>query len=144
MASDIRASDYQAAQSYAGEEPGAGWVAFAAVMLGLAGAWNFLEGLLAVGTSRVYVDDAVFVFSDLNTWGWIIMILGAAQLLAAFFVVSGSEYARWFGIGAAFVNSIGQLYFLPAYPLWAITMFAVDLIIIYALAVYGGKRLKST
>jgi hypothetical protein len=70
------------------------------------------------------------------------MILGILQLFAAFGVVGGSEWARWFGIACAGVNAIGQLLFLPAYPLWAITMFAVDLLIIYALAVYGGSRLR--
>jgi hypothetical protein len=124
------------------ETRGAGWVGFAALMLALAGMWNVLEGILAIGESRVYVMDSTFVFSDLNTWGWIVTILGAIQLIAAFTVLSGSELGRWFGIGAAFLNSMGQLFFLPAYPLWAITMFAVDMIIIYALAVYGGKRLR--
>jgi hypothetical protein len=140
---DIRARDYQSAQPYEGESAGLGWIGFAAIMLGLAGTWNVLEGLLAIGGSRVYVAETVFVFSDLNTWGWIMVVLGLAMLFAAFAVVAGSELARWFGIGAAFVNSIGQLYFLPAYPLWAMTMFAVDMLIIYGLAVYGGKRLRS-
>jgi hypothetical protein len=126
------------------EGRGAGWIAFAAVMLGLAGTWNVMQGLLAVGESRVYVADSVFVFSDLNTWGWIVAILGVVQLLAAFAIVSGSEFGRWFGVAAAFVNSMAQLYFLPAYPLWALTMFAVDLLIIYALVVYGGKQLRGT
>jgi hypothetical protein len=141
---DIRAHDYRVAQSYEARVAGSGWISFAAVMLGLAGIWNFLEGILAIADSRVYVADTVFVFSDLNTWGWIVMILGLAEILAALAVASGSQLARWFGIAAAFVNSIGQLYFLPAYPLWAITMVAIDVIIIYALAVYGGSRLRAT
>jgi hypothetical protein len=141
---DYRAEAYRSSTRYDDVAwHGAGWVAFAGMMLGLAGIWNFMEGLLAIGGSRVYVADSVFVFSDLNTWGWIVMVLGLAQLFAAFAVVSGSEFARWFGISAAFVNAIGQLYFLPAYPLWAMTMFAVDVLIIYALAVYGGRKVAN-
>ena len=121
---------------------GGGWMVFAASMLGLAGTWNLIQGILAIGDSRVYVGDQTFVFSDLNTWGWIVLLLGIAQLLAAFAVVSGSEFARWFGIACAAVNAIGQLFWIPAYPFWALTMFAVDILIIYALAVYGGKRLR--
>jgi hypothetical protein len=83
------------------------------------------------------------VFSDLNTWGWIVLILGIIQALAALAILSGNEFARWFGIGAAGLNAIGQLLFVPVYPLWAITMFAVDVLIIYALAVYGGRRLRA-
>ena len=124
-------------------EKGSGWIVFAALMLALAGTWNFIDGLLAIGGSRVYVFESTFVFSDLNTWGWIMLLLGALQLLAAFTIASGSEFGRWFGIASAGVNAIGQLAFLPAYPLWAITMFAIDILIIYALAVYGGARLRA-
>jgi hypothetical protein len=132
------------ATRYEGERPrGIGWISFAAVMLGLAGLWNVLEGILAIGQSRVYANDTTFVFSDLNSWGWIMLVLGIAQLLAAYTVVTGSEYGRWLGIGVAFVNCIGQFYFMPAYPLWAVTMLAVDIIIIYALTVYGGSQLRT-
>jgi hypothetical protein len=121
---------------------GGGWIVFAASMLGLAGSWNTIQGILAIGDSRVYVGEQTFIFSNLNTWGWIILVLGILQLFAAFAVIGGSEMARWFGIACAGVNAIGQLAFLPAYPFWAITMFAIDILIIYALAVYGGSRLR--
>src|SRR3954469_21369736 len=121
---------------------GAGWVLFASVMLFIAGTWSFIDGILAIGTSNVYVGGAHFVFSDLKTWGWIVMLLGITQLLAGAAVVTGSEFARWFGITVAGVNSIGQLMFLPAYPFWALSMFTVDMLIIYALAVYGGHKLR--
>ena len=121
---------------------GSGWVDFAAVMLGLAGIWNVLSGILAIADSRVYVGDESFVFSNLNTWGWIILILGVLQLLAAYMVVKGSEFARWLGVGVAGLNAIGQLYFVPAFPLWSMAIFAVDILIIYGLCAYGGKRLK--
>ena len=121
---------------------GVGWVTFATVMLGLAGIWNFVDGILAVSGSRVYVGTETFVFSNLNTWGWIIMILGILQGLAALALLSGSEFARWFAIGTASLNAIGQLMYVPVYPWWAIAMFSVDVLVIYGLAVYGGHRLR--
>jgi hypothetical protein len=124
------------------EPEGAGWVVFASVLLFIAGIWNFIDGILAIGSSHVYVGDAHYVFSDLKTWGWIVMLLGITQLAAGSAVVSGSNWARWFGIAVAGVNSIGQLMFLPAYPFWALAMFTVDMLIIYGLAVYGGPRLR--
>ena len=124
------------------EPAGAGWVVFASVLLFIAGIWNFIDGILAIGSSHVYVGDAHYVFSDLKTWGWIVMLLGITQLAAGSAVVSGSNWARWFGIAVAGVNSIGQLMFLPAYPFWALAMFTVDMLIIYGLAVYGGPRLR--
>jgi hypothetical protein len=122
---------------------GIGWVTFAGVMLGLAGTWNFIDGLLAVSSSRVYAESSVPIFSDLKTWGWIVMILGILECLAGVALLSGSEFARWFGIGAAALNAIGQLSFVPVYPWWAVAMFSVDVLIIYALAVYGGRRLQT-
>ena len=122
---------------------GSGWVTFAGVMLGVAGTWNLIDGILAIANSKVYGhNDRTYIFSDLRTWGWIVLVLGIAQLFAAFAVMAGSEVARWFGIAVAAVNSIGQLSFVPVYPFWALMMFSVDVIIIYGLAVYGGKRLR--
>jgi hypothetical protein len=123
------------------EASGYGWLTFAAIMLGLAGTWNLIDGLLAVGRSHVYGVNATYVFSDLRTWGWIVTILGVLQLIAAFAIFAGSEFARWFGILAAGVNAIGQLAFMTVYPFWALTMFTVDLLIIYGLAVYAGKKM---
>ena len=124
------------------EPQGVGWVTFAAVMLGVAGIWNFVDGILAISSSNVYSANVSYVFSDLNTWGWIVMILGILQGLAAMALLTGNEFARWFGIAVAGLNAIGQLMFVPVYPLWALAMFGVDVLIIYALAVYGGHRLR--
>jgi hypothetical protein len=121
---------------------GAGWLIFAASMLGLAGTWNIIDGILAISRSKVYGVNHTYVFSDLRTWGWIVLLLGALQVLAAFTIFTGSEFARWFGIAAAGVNAIGQLAFVPVYPFWALMMFSADLIVIYALAVYGGGKLR--
>jgi hypothetical protein len=121
---------------------GVGWVTFATVLLGLAGIWNFVDGILAISSAHVYTASSTFVFSDLNTWGWIVMILGIIEGLAALAILSGSEFARWFGIGAASLNAIGQLMFIPVYPWWGLAMFSVDILIIYARAVYGGRRLQ--
>jgi hypothetical protein len=137
-------ASYAGSTEYAEARTGDGWVVFAATMLGLAGVWNFIDGILAISRSHVFTANAHYVFSDLRTWGWIVMLLGIVLLLAAFAVVNGSEFARWFGIAAAGVNAIAQLSFVPAYPWWSLAMFTVDLLIIYALAVYGGKRLRST
>jgi hypothetical protein len=121
---------------------GVGWVTFAAVLLGFAGVWNSIDGILAISSSRVYTGHSTLVFSNLNTWGWIMLILGIVQLIAAGSLVAGSEFARWFGITAAGLNAIGQLLFVPVYPWWAIAMFTLDVLIIYGLTVYAGKRLR--
>jgi hypothetical protein len=111
-------------------------------MLGFVGVWGILDGILAISSSKVYVADATFVFSDLNTWGWIVLTLGVLCVIAAFFLMTGSEVARWFAIAVVGVNAFGQLLFVHANPWWAMAMFAVDILIIYGLVVYAGARLR--
>jgi hypothetical protein len=138
--------DYDVGSAYAsgGEVQGAGWVAFAAIMMGLLGIWNFFEGIAAISSAHVYVANANYVFSDLNTWGWIILFIGVLQGIASLMLFSGSEFARWFGIAVASVNALGQLAFIPAYPVWGLLMFSVDVLIIYGLVAYAGSRLRIT
>ena len=121
-------------------ERASGWVGFAAMMLGFAGVWNIIDGSLALARSKVYAVNATYVFGDLRTWGWIVLAFGIVQLFAAFALLRGSSVARWFGVAAAGVNSIAQLMFIPAAPFWALSMFAVDMLVIYALTVYGGRN----
>ena len=59
-----------------------GWVMFSAIMLAFVGVWGLIEGILAISSSKVFTANATFVFSSLNTWGWIVTVLGALCLLA--------------------------------------------------------------
>ena len=131
-------------EDYGEEYKGLGWLTFAGVMLGLAGVWNFFDGILALANSKVYGVNRSYVFSDLRTWGWIVLLLGVVQMLAAFAIFAGSEWARWFGIAVAAVNAIAQLSFVPVYPVWGLLMFSVDVLVIYGLTVYGGKKMQAT
>ena len=63
---------------------GSGWLLFAATMLGLTGSLNALIGLAAIGQSRVFAGDAAFVIGNLRAWGWILLLVGVAQVAAAF------------------------------------------------------------
>ena len=124
-------------------KPGTGWITYASIMLGLAGVFSVVDGIVGLSKSKFYVADARYVFSDLRTWAWIVLILGVLEIFASLYVARGSEFARWFGVGAASMNALGQLAFLQAYPLWTISAFTMDVLIVYALIVYGGKRLKA-
>jgi hypothetical protein len=123
---------------YAAE--GSGWVTFAGVMLSIMGVLNMIYGIAAIDNANFYVNDAQYVFSDLNTWGWVVAITGAVQFCAAFSIWGGTSWGRWVGVATAGLNSIGQLLFLPAYPFLALALFSVDILIIYGLVAYGGRR----
>ena len=120
-----------------------GWTDFAALMMGIAGAWNILQGILAVADSNVFDDDAHFVFSNLATWGWISIIAGALLLFASWGVLRGVGAARWVGIVVVSLNALSQLAAISYQPFWGITMFAVDVFILYALTVYGSPRVAA-
>jgi hypothetical protein len=139
------ATTYDASRVDTGEYDvaGGGWITFAAVMLGLAGTFNVIDGIVALSKSSFFTANATYVFSNLHTWGWIVLILGVLQLLAAFSLFGGSELARWFGIVVAGLNAIGQLMFIPAVPFWSLAMFSIDVLIIYGLVAYAGKRLRA-
>jgi hypothetical protein len=123
-------------------ETGAGWRLFAAIMLGFAGLLGFIDGLVAISKSSFYVASAQFVFSDLTTWGWILLVVGVVTMLAALGVTQGSQWARWTGILVAGLQATAQLLMIQAYPFWSLVVFTIDVLVIYALAVYGGSRTR--
>jgi hypothetical protein len=122
---------------------GYGWVVFAGTMLMLVGILNVIYGIAAIDNSTFFVNDAKYVISDLNTWGWVVLITGGLQMLAGFGVWMRNTLATWAGIAFACFNAIGVLLMLPAYPLLSIALFAVDVLIVYGLAVHGGHRHES-
>jgi hypothetical protein len=38
------------------------------------------------------------------------------------------------------LSAIGALLAIPAYPFWSLTIFALDVLVIYGLVAYGGDR----
>ena len=70
---------------------GSGWVLFAGIMIALVGVLNVIYGIAAIGDSRFFIDDATYILSGLNTWGWILLILGATQFVAAYSIWKGGE-----------------------------------------------------
>ena len=119
---------------------GLGWIMFAWVMLLTAGIMNIIDGVVALGQTKFWTDyGAVYVYGDLRTWGWIFLIWGIVLCFAAASVWRGGGFGRWLGIFAAAINLFLQMFFLPAYPFWALTIMALDVLVIYGLTVYGGS-----
>ncbi len=124
-------------------DPGKGWLLFAGIMLALLGALNVIYGIAAVDNSTFYVRDVQFVLGNLNTWGWVLLVVGVVQLAAAFGVWRETEWGRWLGILIASLNCMVQFFVLPAHPVWALMVFFVDIIVIFGLLHYGGRDRRS-
>jgi hypothetical protein len=95
------------------EGRGYGQVLFASVLLIIVGCFNLIYGFAAVANAHVFVADAHYVFGSLRTWGWITLIIGALQLLAAGGVLAGNQMARWFGVAMLGISAIEQMFFIP-------------------------------
>jgi hypothetical protein len=111
-----------------------GWWVFAATLLIISGVLNVIWGIAAIGDAKFFIADQKYIISSLHTWGWIILILGVLELIAAFSLFSGGGFGRWFGIFAAGLNAISALLSIPAYPFWSLCIFALSIIILYELA----------
>jgi hypothetical protein len=117
---------------------------FAGVVMVIAGANMFINGLWALhaNTKQVTQFKDVLLFSDTNidTWGWIYVIVGAVVLLAGIFVFMRSQWARWVGLLAAMVQAIFAFFWLFS-PYWqgALVIIIIDMLVIYALSAYGER-----
>jgi hypothetical protein len=129
----------RAGSSTGGQVQGGGLIFFASVLLVILGCFNLIYGIAAIAHSHVFVANAHYVFGNLRTWGWITLIIGALQLLAAAGVVMGNQLARWFAVAVLGLNAIDQMFFIPAYPFWSLVIIAVDVVALYGLCVYGSR-----
>ena len=119
--------------------PGDGWITFAGIILFLAGALNVIWGFAAIDNSSFFTDEGRYlIFDDLKTWGWFLIIVGVLQLGAGFSIWNRGLYGAVFGIASAGFNILILLFTVNAYPFAAFMLFLIDLLVIYALVVYGG------
>jgi hypothetical protein len=110
------------------------WIAFAAIVLFLNGCFGALYGLAAVLNDKVVtVGGTGVTVWDFTAWGWIQMVIGAAMVLVAIGLLTGNGAARWFAIGLAMLNALAQFGIISAFPLWAILVIVLDIVVIYQL-----------
>ncbi len=110
------------------------------MLLTIAGALNFILGVAAISGSDFFVKGSDYIVSGLRSWGWIIALTGVIQFFTAFSIWGETAWGRWIGTVAAGSNAIVQILFLPAFPLAALAIFGLDILIIYGLVAYGGRR----
>ena len=122
------------------EGHGYGLVLFASILLVVIACFNLIYGIAAIANSHVFTTHAHYVFGNLKTWGWITLIIGILQLLAALGVLAGNQLARWFAVVVLGLNAIDQMFFISAYPFWSVIIIARDVVALYGLCAYGSRR----
>ncbi len=132
------------ARSYETGTAGEGWLTFAFVMLLIVGVFNVILGLAMIAEDEIYVtgpERSVVLVGDVTAWGWVLLVVGALEVLAGFGVLMRSQLARWFGIFMAALAAIGHLpiIFGPQ-PLFSFLVVLLCVMVIYGLAQYGGRE----
>jgi len=113
---------------------------FAAVLLMVGGVLNIIYGIAAISNSSFFVHNSHYVFGSLKTWGWITLILGILELLAATSLFAGGTFGRYFAIVVGALAAIGALLDIPAYPFWSLAVFGLSLWIIHGLTIANEDR----
>ena len=113
-------------------------------MMIISGGLNALYGLIAVVNDEWVVwTNRASLYLDISQWGWIHMIVGLVMLLSGIGVFSGHVLARTVGVIAAAVSLIANFAFIPAYPLWALVVVTIDVLMIWALTAHGSEMRKA-
>jgi len=124
---------------------GQGWIVFAGILLILSGVNQFLNGLWALNTSSqieaTFKDTLLFSDTNIETWGWIYLIVGAVVALAGLAIFWRMQWARWVGIIVATVGAIAAFFWLftPDYWVAPIVTITLNLLVLYALVAYGDR-----
>ena len=117
---------------------GVGRAFLAATLLMLAGSINIIYGIGALDDARIFVNDTRFILTDLNTLGWVLIILGAVQLIGGFSLLGGGTFGRVIGIAGGSLGAIGALLSIGGNnPWWSLCVFALCVWIVYGIIVFG-------
>lgn len=137
-------TDQEASRHRAASEPqetsgwAVGFILFAGVVMVTAGIFQAFDGLVALFNDEFFVATRnYFVQFDITAWGWIHLLIGVLVMLAGFGVIAGQTWARVVGITMAVLSALANFAFIPYYPFWALTIIALDVFVIWALAAHG-------
>ena len=123
---------------------GAGRTAFAGFLLLIAGTINIIYGIGALDKANIYANDTRYIFTNLNTMGWALIILAVIQLTGGFSLLSGNTYGRVIGIVGASLGAIGALLSIGGNnPWWSLAVFALCIYIIQGILVFGEDERAS-
>jgi hypothetical protein len=117
---------------------GAGRAVFTAILLMIVGTINIIYGIGALDDARIFVNDTRFILDDLNTMGWVLIVLGVVQLSGSFSLLAGNTYGRVIGIIGGTLGALGALFSIGGNnPWWSLAVFALCVYIVHGIIVFG-------
>jgi hypothetical protein len=124
------------------ERQSEGWLLFSAVILITNGIMRVIEALWAFDKDDEITDRLqVLLFDDdLTAYGWLWLAVGVLLIAAGFGVMSGAQWARWFGIVMASFAAISAMLWIYQFPIWSLLSVLVAVCVMYGLTTYGGPE----
>ena len=120
---------------------GAGRIVFAATLLLIVGTLNVIYGIGALDDANIFVNDQRFILTNLNTLGWVLIILGVKQLAGGFSLMAGNTFGRVIGIVGGSLGAIGALLSIGgSYPWWSLAIFALCVYVVHGIMVFGTEE----
>jgi hypothetical protein len=120
---------------------GAGRAVFAAIFLLIVGTLNIIYGIGALDGANFYANGTRFILDDLNTLGWVLIVLGVIQLTGGFSLMVGNTYGRVIGIIGGSLGAIGALLSMDdGHPFWSLAIFALCVWIVAGIAELGEEE----
>ena len=117
---------------------GAARALLAATLLVIVGTLNIIYGIGALDDANIFTNDKRYIFTNLNTMGWVLIVLGVIQLAGGFSLIAGNAYGRVIGIIGASLGAIGALLSIGGnYPWWSLAIFFLCLYVIHGIFIYG-------
>lgn len=143
MSTDIGRHGEAGQAAYTRAEPTGwiGWILFGGITMIMLGAFQIIQGLVAVFNDGYYLvgPNSLLVHVDYTVWGWTHFGIGCALAIIGAGVLTGAIWARIAGIAVAAISATVNLAFIAAYPVWSVIIIALDILVIYALAVHGRE-----
>ncbi|MBW6433602.1 hypothetical protein KZ829_07565 [Actinoplanes hulinensis] len=134
------------AENYAaaGRRQPTGWVGmvvFAGVMLLMLGAFQAIEGVVALFREDFFLttSNGLVVPVNFTAYGWTHIVIGLIAVGTGLGLLAGQMWARVVGVIIAVLSALANLAFLPAYPVWSSIVIAIDVLVIYALTAHGRE-----
>jgi hypothetical protein len=119
---------------------GIGRTAFAATLLLILGVLNIIYGIGALDNANVFANSQRYVLDDLNTLGWVLIVLGVIQLIGGISLMGGNVFGRIIGIVGASLGAIGALLSISgSNPWWSFGLFLLCLWIIHGIFIFGDE-----
>ena len=123
---------------------GIGRAFLAATLLVMVGFINIIYGIGALDGANIFVNDQRYILTDLNTMGWVLIVLGIVQITGGLALYVGNTYGRVIGIIAAGLGAIGALLSIGGNnPWWSLAVFFLCVYIVHGIFLYGDEDVRT-